>query len=286
MRPFSEIKLFDLPTNAGCLDLGTEKLPNHFRKYGLVEKLKNLGIQIKDLGEIPVPSEPRNNTPPIRNFPLSYQVWKRTESFLENEFSTEPASFILGLGGDCSMVVGTVAAAARACQRNIHLLYLDGDVDSIAPDLEKCVGAAGMGLWFLTQKSEFWDGIQISVSQITVIGQKKSPETDLGIPSVSLDELRHSGLRNRIEDVLLNIPKDAQVLVHFDVDLLCAADMPASYAPREEGLTLQEAEILLKVILADPRVRYLEISEFMADKDPDGRSIKALIDLLIDCLPR
>ncbi len=280
----SEIRLFDLPTNAGCLHLGTEKLPGHFRKHGLIGRLADLGIQVTDLGEIPAPQEPRHNRPPIRNFPLPKLIWEMTDSFLKAHFSPEFRGLVLGLGGDCSMVVGTVSAAVQAFNHDVHLLYLDGDVDSIAPDPDTCMGSAGMGLWLLTQKSEFWQGAQLSPSQITVLGNKEAPDTDVGIPFVSLEKLREIGLQKAVHDVLSSIPKEKNILVHFDADLLCEADMPAAYSPRKDGLTLQESANLLKIILADSRVRYLEFSEFVPDKDPEGLSIRALIEILISSL--
>ena len=56
-------------------------------------------------------------------------------------------------------------------------------------------------------------------------------------------------------------------------------------SPRKDEPTLQESANLLKIILADPRVRYLEFSEFVPDKDPEGLSIRALIEILIRSLP-
>ncbi|MGE4133162.1 MAG: arginase family protein [Bdellovibrionales bacterium] len=280
-----KIRLFDLPTNAGCLELGTENLPSHFRENGLIDRLVQRGYEVEDLGRVEIPVEPRHNQPPIRNFPLSQEVWRRSETFLEKPFLAQSLSLILGLGGDCSMVVGTTSSAAKVFKGNVHLLYLDGDVDSIAPDPEKCMGSAGMGLWFLTQKSTYWDGAQLSPSQITVLGNKKAPDTDLGIPFVSLAELRCSSIHRKVNEVLASIPAETSILVHFDVDLLSAAEMPAAYAPRDEGFNLTEVEEMLSTILMDSRVRYLEVSEFMPSKDPTGQSIQKLIGLITRSLP-
>lgn len=252
----------------------------------MFENLNQMRLQTIDLGEIAVAEGPRHNVPPIRNFPLSKEVWKKTETFLNEHFSIDYRGLIVGLGGDCSMVVGAVSSAAKIFDGNVHLLYLDGDVDSIAPDPEKCVGSAGMGLWFLTQKSDYWEGARLSPQQITVLGNKKTPDTDIGIPSLSLEELRTAGIHSSVRKVMTSIPETTNILVHFDVDLIADSEMPAAYAPRVEGLTLREAEDLLASIMMDKRVRYLEFSEFMPSKDLEGRYIKRLIELLARSLAR
>jgi arginase len=281
----TKIQIFDIPTSAGCLERGTELLPQHFRKHGLLTKLQEREFEISDLGAVDLPDQPRHNTPPIRNYPLSKIVWSKTHEFIKRKVSASDSSLLLGLGGDCSVVVGSILGLSELHgAQNIHLLYLDGDVDSIAPDSAKCAGSAGMGLWFLTQESEYWPGKTLLPSQITVIGNKKSPETDIGIPFVTLDALRKNGIQETMDEVLKQIPDHTTLLVHFDVDILSESEMPAAYAPRAEGLSFEEAELLLRASLKDKRARYLEITEFMPQKDPNGLLARTLIETLARCI--
>ena len=59
------------------------------------------------------------------------------------------------------------------------------------------------------------------------------------------------------------------------------AALPAAYFPRGEGLTLSEGSALLKTILADPRIRLVEVSEYATLRDLDGRQVRELIDVLV-----
>jgi len=280
-----KIQIFDIPTSAGCLEKGTELLAQHFRTHGLLTRLEEKGFKIEDLGGAELPELPRHNSPPIRNYPLPKMVWTITEDFLKSRISEPDTSLLLGLGGDCGIVVGTVRGLSHLHgAQNIHLLYLDGDVDSIAPDPTKCVGSAGMGLWFLTQESEYCPEKTLLPSQITVIGNKKNPETDLGIPFFNLDSLRKDGLQKTIHQVLESIPDHAKLLIHLDVDIISGSEMPAAYAPRVEGLSFQEMELLLGEALRDKRARYLEIAEFVPQKDPNGLLAKALIETIVRCI--
>jgi len=56
----------------------------------------------------------------------------------------------------------------------------------------------------------------------------------------------------RRRQILQAIPASAPVLLHFDVDVLRKQDMPASYFPHADGLTLSEGMELLGTLLGDP----------------------------------
>jgi arginase family enzyme len=278
-----KVQIFDIPTSAGCLELGTESFPAHIRRHGLVDRLTECGVEVMDLGEVSLPDLPRHNTPPIRNYPSPRVVWQNTDFFIANRLRAKNG-LTLGLGGDCSIVVGTVSGLQRVLGKNIHLLYFDGDMDAMAPDPEKCAGSAGMGLWLLTQESEFWDGNRLSPSQVTVIGNKQSPGADFGIPYFTLARIREQGIQAAIAEALASIPKEAHILVHFDVDVLSEAEMPAAYSPRPEGLSMTETEALLSAVFMDRRVSYFEITEFMPQRDPQGQYVGALIEAIVRVL--
>jgi hypothetical protein len=62
--------------------------------------------------------------------------------------------------------------------------------------------------------------------------------------------------------------------------------MPAAYFPHADGLRLSEAAALLPALLADPRLRLIEVAEYAALRDVAQRDVSALIDLLVEGLRR
>ena len=281
-----KIFLFDVPTSAGCLELGTENTPRHLRSCGLIKNLDEAKVTVTDLGAIALPELQRHNNPPIRNFPSPRIVWEETASFLGSQKPAGENEIYLCLGGDCSIVVGTASGVAQWYDSSkIHVLYLDGDTDSIRPGMEKCVGSAGMGLWFLTHTSEYWDQFQMSPAQITVIGNKEE-SSETSFLTVSLQRLRKTGVRSTIQSVLERLPSDAVLFVHFDVDVLSQSEMPAAYMPREQGLSFSEIQTALNLILNDSRLAFLEITEFVPQKDLEKRYGSMIVNTLSRCLSR
>ncbi|MHC0037611.1 arginase family protein [Pseudoneobacillus sp. C159] len=277
-----KIQLFGIPSFAGALYPGTELAPDAIRKAGLVESLQETGRITLDYGNIIDGSDlPRHNVGPVRNWPAPRMVWEAIQEKAEMLFSPEAFSIILG--GDCSIEVGTFSAFRKVFGEQSHLLVLDGHIDTIEPSGDRCFGAAGMGLWFLTQDQKvWWKEEPISVESISVLGPHGSiDENHDGIKVVPFEGLTFE----RAAQHLKEIPSDANILVHFDVDVLHESVMPAAYSLSKEGLGYDQAASLLKLILNDPRVKGIEITEFSADKDQDGACAKTIVELLRFSLP-
>ena len=113
-----------------------------------------------------------------------------------------------------------------------------------------------------------------------------SRSNEAAIGSVPLAEVRQSGAREAARHLLASIPDSASLLLHVDVDVFQKPEMPAAYFPHPEGLTLSEGRELLGVLLKDPRVRIIEVSEYAALRDLDQLWVNKLIDLLADGLKR
>jgi arginase len=62
--------------------------------------------------------------------------------------------------------------------------------------------------------------------------------------------------------------------------------MPAAYFPHTEGMTLSELGELLGVLLKDPRIRIIEISEYAALRDFEQVFAGKLVDMLCEALKR
>jgi arginase family enzyme len=100
--------------------------------------------------------------------------------------------------------------------------------------------------------------------------------------SISLTEVRRSGPRESARRVLEAIPASSALLLHIDIDVLRKKDLPAAYFPQPEGLSLSEAAELLGVLLKDPRIRIIEISEYASLRDTDREYVKTLVNLLAE----
>lgn len=280
-HPDRTYHLLGIPLRTGSLAPGNEDDARAYREARLLERLQAAGCTVVDDGDLPIPSYlPHHTIPPIRNWPGPRIVWDLLADHLAPCLQ-QPGHVPLLIGCDCSIVVGSAQALQRAVRpEDVHVLYVDGGFDDAPPDPRRSQSAAAMAVWLLTHASPFWAGSPLAPSQVTVIGASESSLSDVRVQSVPLADVRRVGPREAIRQVLQKIPTSASLLLHLDVDVLQQRDMPAAYFPHEEGLTGAEARDLAGALLADPRIRVVEISEYASLRDLDRRAVNSIVDLL------
>lgn len=278
------IKIKGIPHFAGAFVSGSELSPDALRKAGLVEHLQERGLAVEDLGDLKLPDYmPRHNIPPVRNWPAPRMLW----DLLQKEAAEwmDQSDFLLMLGGDCSLIVGTALAHQQKYGEQAYLLVIDGHLDAVAPSANRCIGAAGMGLWFLLQDQGMWiERSGWTSDRVKLVGCQKPPNETYGVEIVSLEQLHAGDMEQEMTLVLQSIPADAKILVHFDVDVMNKEAMPAAYAPSETGLSLEETQQLLVRVLQDRRVVGMEVTEFSALRDRTGEQAQNLVRLLGEAL--
>jgi arginase len=72
--------------------------------------------------------------------------------------------------------------------------------------------------------------------------------------------------------------------LHFDVDVFDQEEMPAVTHPLPDGLGWEHVEALLRPLLQSRRLVGLSVADFVPDKDPDGRYVRRLVELIAGLL--
>ncbi|MED4754373.1 arginase family protein [Brevibacillus choshinensis] len=273
-----------IPHFAGAYVSGTELAPDVLRKAGLIGYLQQMGLDVRDVGNLTLPDEmPRHNVPPVRNWPAPRMLWDLLREKARDWLGGE--HFSLMLGGDCSLIVGTAAAHQALYGEQAYLLVIDGHFDAMQPIATRCVGAAGMGLWFLLQDNGMWaEDTGWTAERINVLGCQQQPGENYGVDVITLAQLQTGELEQWVQSVLEKIPANAKLLIHFDVDVMDEEAMAAAYSPSKTGLSLAEAERLLAAVLRDHRVMGMEVTEFSALRDTTGEFAERLVRLLGNAL--
>lgn len=277
--------ILGVPLRSGSWTPGNEQDPQAYRDVHLLDALKAANVRAHDEGDLAVPSYlPHHTVPPIRNWPGPRIVWDHVRERLI-PFLQQPGHVPLLIGCDCSIVVGSAQALAASGARDLHVVYIDGDVDDGPAMPDRCQSAAYMALWLLTEPSPFRDGAIVAPSNVHVIGHSKPAERpQSGIRTISLNDVRRLGVRETAERVLAEIPAGAEVLLHFDVDVFHIREMPAIYFPHDDGLTMDEGRTLFEAFARDRRVRLIEVSEYASLCDYDRTGARALTDMIVQGL--
>jgi arginase len=281
--------LLGVPFRSGSLYPGSENDALAYRDAQVVQRLRCAGCEVVDDGDVAVPSFlPHHDVAPIKNWPGPRIVWDCIAARIA-PFLRQAGHVPVLIGVDCSVVVGTTQALLHATGdgtgEEVHIIYLDGDIDAVEPSADRCTSAAAMGVWLLTHPSPFWAGPTLDPAHVTVMGSRDAlVSAPTGLRLHPLADLRRLGPTECARQVLEGIPPSASILLHVDVDVLRRKEMPAAYFPHDEGLTVAECRELLAALLADPRIRIIEVAELAALRDPDQRYASLVVDMLASAL--
>jgi arginase len=279
--------VFGVPLRSGSLLPGNENDAQAYRDVHLLARLQAAGCKVVDDGDVAIPSYlPHHSIRPVRSWPGPRIVWDCLSERIPPVLQRSGQVPLL-IGCDCSVVVGTTQALLHASSQEIHVLYIDGDFDDSPPDGRRSQSAASCAVWLLTNNSPFWAGPALRPSQVSVIGWTNASRSgQAGINSISLADIRRTKPREVAQQVLQSVPASASLLIHVDIDVLQSREMPAAYFPHTEGMTLSELGELLGVLLKDPRIRIIEISEYAALRDFEQVSAGKLVEVLCEALKR
>ena len=203
-------------------------------------------------------------------------------------------SLPLVLGGDCTILLGNLLALRRRGQYG--LLFLDGHADFYQPDANINGEAASSELAFATGRGPAslttFDGHRPLVEDELVVaigmrdteeaqsyGSHPLPET---IRQSDLDTLRHEGITRAAEESIAHFREHSVdgVWIHFDVDVLDDAIMPAVDYRLPGGLTWNEAEELLRPVWKSGLAVGMDVTIFNPTLDTDGHVARALVEFL------
>ncbi|HYK74064.1 MAG TPA: arginase family protein [Pseudoneobacillus sp.] len=282
-----KLSLLGIPTHFGGHISGPELTPLSLRNRGLISKLIEKKIEVTYSGDIKLQDcMPRNISPPILNWPSPRIIWEETKKSLEDVHSHD--NFLLVVGGDCSVIVGTTSFLSSVYEDDLHVILVDSHVDNFKPRNNMKVGAATMGIWLLANENMFWEKPNhIDYSSFSVIGChdfSALPVSTDGIDLIPLEKLRVNGIKESVSDFLAKLPENKKIFIHFDVDVIKESEMPAAYFPCKDGLTFDECHLVLIELLKDDRIIGLEMTEFSALKDVSGELTEKLVHLLVNVI--
>jgi arginase len=279
--------VIEAPSVLGLFPRGVERLPDALLDAGLADAL-----DARRAGRVdPPPYEPRRdpatgllNPTGLRDY--AHQLADTTGEVLDG------GEVPIVLGGDCSILLGTLLALSR---RGRHgLLFLDGHADFYQPEAEPNGEAASMDLALATGRGPRvlanldGRGPLVRDEDVVVFGRRDAEEAeeagsqrieDTAVDVIDLATVRDRGVERAVGDALERVlrPDLDGFWIHLDCDVLDDAVMPAVDYRLPGGLRWDELERVLAAAIATGRAAGLELTIFNPALDPDGVIIRTLV---------
>lgn len=293
------IAVIGVPSSAGAFAPGQEQAPAALRRAGLVEKLAEADIAVRDQGDSPVWRwKPDRDRLHAQNLDAVVSQAQMTAARVRDALTA--GQFPLVLGGDCTIELGTVAGFLPA-ERRIGLLYFDLHADLNVPESVPEGALDWMGMAHLlgeeratTELSRFGPRYPLlDDADVCIFGHRPGRATAWEMDVLSRRDLRTfrdvdvaADPEGAASTALAQLSDVDQLLVHFDVDVVDFTDAPLSEnTGRNEGLTLEQAFRALRVLVASPNIAALTITELNPDHgEENGATLERFVAGLVDAL--
>ncbi|OJJ51574.1 hypothetical protein ASPZODRAFT_127667 [Penicilliopsis zonata CBS 506.65] len=256
--------------NGGQCKLGVEAAPMALIEAGLLTQLKDdLDYEIHHddtvhFYENLIPAE----DPDHRGMKKPRAVSAVTERLSQQVYEhAREGKFVLTLGGDHSIAIGTVSGTAKAIRerlgREMAVIWVDAHADLNTPEMSPSGNIHGMPMAFLTRlaredRRDIFGWLQdehtINLRKLVYIGLRdvdrgeKQLLREHGIKAFSMHDVDRYGIGKVVEMALAHIGNDTPIHLSFDVDGLDPQWAPSTGTPVRGGLTLREGDFICECV--------------------------------------
>jgi len=263
-----KIRIIGVPMDLGASRRGVDMGPSALRVAGLQTKLKQLGRQVEDEGNVAVPQaeEQPYGEKKARYLDEIAQTCKGLAEMVRKTLDEDMLPLVLG--GDHSIAVGTVAGAASHFQKagkRVGVIWLDAHGDMNTPESSPTGNVHGMPLASIMGfgPPELVDlaGVKPMVEprNVALVGirdldsKERRFAKESGVHVFTMRDIDERGMREVMAEAIRFATDDtAGICVSLDMDFVDPSDAPGVGTPVRGGVTYREAHLALEMI-ADSR---------------------------------
>jgi arginase len=263
-----KIRIIGVPMDLGASRRGVDMGPSALRVAGLQARLKQLGRQVEDIGNISV-RQPEEQHYGDKNAKYLDEIAETCKGLADTVRKTLEADLLpLVLGGDHSIAVGTMAGVAayfHKQSKRVGMIWLDAHGDMNTPESSPSGNVHGMPLASIMGygPAELRELAavkpMVEPRNVVLVGVRDldSKERRLmkesGVHVFTMRDVDERGMREVMSEALRFAADDtAGVAVSLDMDFVDPSDAPGVGTPVRGGVTYREAHLAMEMI-ADSR---------------------------------
>ncbi|THX99469.1 Ureohydrolase [Aureobasidium pullulans] len=273
---------------------GVDAAPMALIESGLVEQLREeLEFNVHYDGEVHQYSDimPKED-PDYRNMKNPRAVSAVTRKLSEQVYEhARQGRFVLTLGGDHSIAIGTISGTAKAIRertgREMAVIWVDAHADINTPETSDSGNIHGMPVAFLTGLAKEdkedcfgWikDDQRVSVKKLVYIGLRdidrgeKKILREHNIKAFSMHDIDRYGIGKVMDMALGWIGSDTPIHLSFDIDSLDPMWAPSTGTPVRGGLTLREGDFIAECVHETGSLVALDLVEVNPSLEAHGAS--------------
>ena len=288
----SHIAIIGVPLDLGSGRRGVDMGPSAIRYAEILQRLKELGYQVHDTGDIPVNRDAIRHLPGIRMHYL--EEIERVNVVLCQRVTEQLdlGRFPLILGGDHSIAIGALAGI-RQRTKKLGVVWFDAHGDINTPETSPSGNIHGMpvaiclGLGHERLTTIGGSDTRVDAKNFVQIGIRdldpgeKNHLRELGVTVFTMHEIDRLGMSKVMEEAI-RIASDGTDSVHvsFDMDVKDPLHAPGVGTPVVGGITYRESHLAMEMLSAANIVGSAEFVEVNTVLDHGNQTAKVAVALI------
>lgn len=287
------LSVIGVPMDLGQERRGVDMGPSAIRYAGMAERLRALGYDLLDLGDITISKLDGSTSQQNQGLKNLKEVSEANVTLSGGVSEViENGRFPLILGGDHSVAIGTLAGIAKH-YHNLGVIWYDahGDLNtadtSPSGNIHGMPLAAGLGLGHETLTDIGGYAPKIQPGNLVIIGARSLDEgekqliREKGIRVYTMHEIDRLGMSAVIEDALATLQGRTDGLhLSLDLDGLDPADAPGVGTPVIGGIRYRESHLAMEMLAESGLITSAEFVEVNPILDDQNKTADAAVALM------
>jgi arginase len=295
-----KIRIIGVPMDLGQSRRGVDMGPSALRVAGLQARIKQLGHQVEDIGNIQVKQAEEMSYGEKRAKYLQEISETCKDIAAATEKSLSEGFLPVVLGGDHSIAAGVAAGVAdfyRKQKKQIGYLWLDAHGDMNTPESSPSGNVHGMPLAaimgygapelvdLLGFKPKAEPGNIVVVGARDLDAQERKIAKKSGVHVFTMRDIDERGMREVMSEALKYAADDTGgVAVSLDMDFVDPSDAPGVGTPVRGGVTYREAHLAMEMIADSEAMVSMEVVEINPVIDEHNRTALLGVELILSAL--
>jgi arginase len=290
--------IIGVPLDLGADRRGVDMGPSAIRYAGLAQKLRELGHEVEDIGNLRTPLAESSKIE-FANAKYLSQVREVCMDLSEIVARTLRLGRIpIVIGGDHSIAIGTLAGIFKEKQEESGVIWLDAHGDFNTPEITPSGNIHGMSLalsagqggnWF---PSPPWPKRTVDPERIVIVGARQlDPGERSNLKKMNVHVFTMADIDRRgMQDVMtraIDIASSSgmrKVHVSFDMDIVDPSDAPGVGTPVRGGITYREAHLAMEMISESGTMKSLEVVEVNPILDQQNSTAELAVELILSSM--
>lgn len=288
------VSLIGVPTDIGASTRGSSMGPDALRVAQLGEAIARFDVDVRDCGNLQGPRNPW--AAPVNGYRhLAECVAWNQAVYQATRAALGEGRMPIVMGGDHSLVIGSIAAVAQHCRergQTLRILWLDAHADFNTATLSPSGNIHGMPVAFLCghgPKELTGIGGQVPIvaaENLCQIGIRSVDEGEkrfvheAGIEVFDMRYVDEVGMRHTMEMALARVDAKTHLHVSLDVDFLDPEIAPGVGTTVRGGPTYREAQLCMEMIADTGKLGSLDLVELNPALDDHNQTAILAVDLI------